>query len=278
MPSSHLRSASRLPRVAVHLGLGLGRVPADRAERRWVRRQWARQLLDMLGIALHSVPISVPPGTLVVANHVSWLDVFVLNTLFDCSFVAKAEIAGWPFFGALLRAHDTLYVDRRPGRHLLAVNARIAERLGRGDIVVFFPEGTTTDGSVLLPFRSALFQSAINGGHPVQPFALEYTVNGERCGAAAFVNDQTLLQSLACVARLGGLTVRVEAGKRIDARGLGRKSVAALAREEVYRRLCAGSSHAARPVQGGMRSAWACSGASGPGDTRWPGWRITTRA
>lgn len=224
---------SRLLRTGAHLGCALATRPEGRGERRAYRRRWARGLLDRLGIALDSAPVRIGPGTLVVANHVSWLDILVLSTLVDCSFVAKAETSRWPLLGPLLRAHDTLFVVRRPGRHLRGLNARIRERLDEGGVVVVFPEATTSDGSGVLPFKTALFQPAIDGGHRVQPLALHYLRGSRRCAEAAFVGDQGLLGSLFRIAAVPGLSVRVEWSLPFPARGLDRREAARTARSAV---------------------------------------------
>ncbi len=130
-----------------------------------------------LEVVVSGVP-QAPAPTLFVGNHVSYLDIPVLASLLESSFVAKAEIAGWPFFGWLARLQRSVFIERRSrhaGRHRDSISARLNE----GDNLVLFPEGTSNDGIRVLPFKSALFSVAENrvNGQPltVQPFSIAYT-------------------------------------------------------------------------------------------------------
>ncbi len=221
------------------------------------RQRWSREFLTILGIHLEAGNHPVPPGTLLVANHVSWLDVLVLSALCPADFVAKAEIRRWPLLGRLAARKGALFVDRRVGRHLLRLNAEIGERLAGGRVVAFFPEGTTSDGAGLLPFRPALFEPAVRGAHPVQPFALTYRdASGRRCAQAAFIGEQTLWASLLAIASLPELVAVVVVAPPLRAAGLARNEVARRARTAVQNGLAAGSlaglarSHCARSSSG----------------------------
>jgi len=231
--------ALRLLRVGLHLAAGCALsewlYPLLRPQARAaVRRAWARDLLDMLGVRLEAAALRIAPGSLVVANHVSWLDAVALGALLPAAIVAKAETRRWPLIGAMLERNDTLFVERRPCRDLLRVNAEIAARLARGESVAVFPEGTTTDGAQLLPFRTALFQPAVAGGHPVQALALAYRDGaGRRCVEAAFIGDMTLWQSLRAIAALPVLTLDVRCCGTIPTRGLRRRDAAQAARTAV---------------------------------------------
>lgn len=228
--------ALRLLRVGLHLAAGctvsawlypLLPVPA-----RWaVRRAWARALLAMLGVQLEAADLRVAPGSLVVANHVSWLDAVALHALLPAAIVAKAESRRWPLLGRMLQRNDTLFVQRRACRDLLRVNADIASRLARGESVAVFPEGTTSDGAQLLPFRPALFQPAVAGGHPVRAFALAYLdAAGRRCVEAAYLGDMNLWQSLWIIAALPTLRLEIRCCGAIPTRGQPRREAARAAR------------------------------------------------
>jgi 1-acyl-sn-glycerol-3-phosphate acyltransferase len=130
-----------------------------------------------LEVVLGGVP-QAPAPTLFIGNHVSYLDIPVLASLFQTSFVAKAEIARWPFFGWLAKLQRTVFIERRPqqaSRHRDSIAARLRE----GDNLVLFPEGTSNDGVRVLAFKSALFSVAENrvDDQPlrVQPFSIAYT-------------------------------------------------------------------------------------------------------
>jgi 1-acyl-sn-glycerol-3-phosphate acyltransferase len=120
----------------------------------------------------------VDPPALYVCNHASYLDIVVLSTLLDASFVAKSEVAGWPLFGLLAKLVNTIFVDRRPSRSGAHRN-EMRERLEAGRSLILFPEGTSSDGNRVLPFNSTFFaivEEPIRGKPiPVQPISLAYT-------------------------------------------------------------------------------------------------------
>jgi len=209
--------ALRLLGVALHLAWGYA---ACRllyplicpTARRALRRAWARGVFGILGVRLDAALIDVPPGSLVVSNHVSWLDAVAMHALLPASVVAKADTLGWPLLGTMLARNETIFVERRATRRLLAVNADIAARLARGERVVVFPEGTTTDGATLLAFRPALFQPAVEGGHTVHALALRYRDrDGGRSRAAAYIDQMSLWQSLCRIAGSNGIVLEVHA-------------------------------------------------------------------
>jgi len=141
---------------------------------------------------------SLEPGpVLVVANHVSWLDVHVLNALGCARFVAKSEVREWPIVGSIAAAFGTLFIVRGNFRDAARVKDAIAGALRRGERVVVFPEGTTTDGTRVGRFYPALLQAAIDAHAPVQPVAIRYVgPDGEADPAAAFVDDMSFAESL----------------------------------------------------------------------------------
>jgi len=125
-------------------------------------------------------PVETSP-VLFVGNHTSYLDIMVLGTLIDGSFIAKAEVGTWPVFGMLARLQRTVFIERRV-RHTANQRDEISARLAAGDRLILFPEGTSNDGTRILPFKSALFAVAEREeGEPpltVQPFSLSYTALG----------------------------------------------------------------------------------------------------
>jgi 1-acyl-sn-glycerol-3-phosphate acyltransferase len=139
-----------------------------------------RMLARLFGLKIRIVGVPVRgEGVLIVANHTSWLDIVIFSALQPLSFVAKAEIAGWPLFGTLARLQRTVFVER--ARRAATGQARdaIRDRLMKGDCLVLFPEGTSNDGNTLLPFKSALLGAAeatLADGHhvKVQPVSAAY--------------------------------------------------------------------------------------------------------
>jgi len=169
----------------------------------WQRRilkMWSRQLLDILNIGIQidgQQPGHGEGGCLMVANHVSWLDMFVLNATQPTRFIAKSEVRGWPVVGWLSRRSGTIFIERAMRQDATSVNLRISALLKQGDCVGLFPEGTTTDGKQVGHFHSALIQPAIDAGVMLCPIALRYqNEEGELSSTAAFTGDTTLVQSI----------------------------------------------------------------------------------
>lgn len=134
---------------------------------------------QLIGIDVRRTGVSpIDPPALYVCNHASYLDIVVLSTLLDASFVAKSEVAGWPLFGLLAKLVNTIFVERRPSRSGAHRN-EMRERLEAGRSLILFPEGTSSDGNRVLPFNSTFFaivEEPINGKPiPVQPITLAYT-------------------------------------------------------------------------------------------------------
>jgi 1-acyl-sn-glycerol-3-phosphate acyltransferase len=170
-------------------------------------------------------------GALVVDNHVSWLDIVVVNAVRPMRSVAKAEIASWPLVGALASHAGTVYLDRERLRALPDTVAELAGALRGGSLVNACPEGTTWCGLGLGRFRPALFQAAIDGGVPVRPIALRYRlVGGQPTTWPAFIGDETLIDSVRRTARLRGLVIDVHVLPEIaPGRAADRHELAAMA-------------------------------------------------
>lgn len=162
-------------------------------------RRWSRQLLQMLGVdaRVHwRHDEGLPGNLLIVANHVSWLDIFVLNALQPARFIAKDDLRRLPVVGRLIANAGTLFIDRGRRRDTHAVNRHTVAALARGDVVAVFPEGTTSDGTGLLHFHSSLLQPIVDAEGHVQPVAIRYrTATDEHCDAPAYVGEVTLLES-----------------------------------------------------------------------------------
>jgi len=265
-PAHGLMRALRLARVGLHLAAGC-MVSAwlypllNARARQTVRRAWAAGLLRMLGARLDVGAARVTPGSLVVANHVSWLDAVALHAALPVTIVAKADARRWPLLGRLLERNDTLFVERRASRDLLRVNREIAARLARGESVAAFPEGTTTEGARVLPFRPALFQPAVAGGHPLHALALVYRDGtGQRCAESAYIDNMSLWQSLWRIAALPQLSIELRCCGAHASAGLRRREAAALARAEVQRGTCASGALPARQEQSGFEGSGSPAG------------------
>ena len=157
--------------------------------------------------------------TLYACNHVSYLDIMILGSLIEGSFVAKSEVARWPLFGWLARLQRSVFIERR-GRKVARHRDELNQRLESGDDLILFPEGTSGDGNQVLPFKSALFSVAERRPHDrpllVQPVSIAYTrLDGVPMGRYlrplfAWYGDMELGSHLWQVAGLGWATVVVE--------------------------------------------------------------------
>jgi 1-acyl-sn-glycerol-3-phosphate acyltransferase len=137
----------------------------------------ARGVLTSLGIE-NRVEGRPPSSGLVVSNHLSYLDVLILSAAMPCFFVAKMEIGGWPFFGKAARTGGTIFLDRSSHASSMSVAEQMSERLKLQIPVLLFPEGTSTDGSQVLPFHPRLIDPATSAGVPITAAAVRYTIEG----------------------------------------------------------------------------------------------------
>ena len=211
-----VRAAWRLSRCVVHglhgLAIVLWRFPRLEASERHARiRWWSVKMLRVMGIGMQVEGTSHPGGTLLAANHISWLDITALHAVLPhARFVSKADVKAWPLLSRLADAASTLYLERERKRDALRVVHAVAGALTAGETVAVFPEGTTSDGRSLLPFHANLLQAAIATATPVQPVALRFSDTAQRISAAVeFVGATTLLESLWRVASGEGLIAHV---------------------------------------------------------------------
>jgi len=214
----------RAVRRAVALGLALGlcivtywmarlRGPLT-LERRALWLQLAsRMVLRSLGIH-YQVEGTPPRSGVVVSNHLSYLDILILSAAMPCFFVAKAEIGRWPFFGKAARAGGTLFLNRSSMASAEKVAAMIAERLALPVPVLFFPEGTSTDGSAVLRFHTRLFEPAVQAGAPVTTATLRYVLtDGSDERDLCWFGDDPFLPHLWKALACGGFTAEVRFGE-----------------------------------------------------------------
>ncbi len=202
-------------------------------------------------VIVRGTPPSTGHPTLVLANHVSWLDIPVMASLLPLSFIAKHEIASWPVFGFCARLQRCIFLDRSRKSATAEVNAEVAERLAGGDAIVLFPEGTTGDGNRLLPFRSSLVGAAraalAESAHEeirLQPMAVAYTrrnglpVTRREMPDIAWYGDMELPPHFLAYAKGGPLDVVVSWGEPIPfGRETDRKRATFQAEAEVRRAL-----------------------------------------
>jgi 1-acyl-sn-glycerol-3-phosphate acyltransferase len=199
-----LRAAWRLLLALAHALGGLTtillRFPSLGELEREARVQaWSVRMLALLNVRLEvrGAPPERGP-VLLVANHISWLDILVMHAARYCRFVSKADIKRWPLIGALATGGGTIYIERESRRDALRVVHAMAAGLQQGEVVAVFPEGTTGDGIDLLPFHANLIQAAIAAGAPAQPVALGFldARTRARSDSPSYVGDETLLGSV----------------------------------------------------------------------------------
>ncbi len=253
-----VRAIFRLARTALHLANGMLTVALvypfiTQGARRALKQRWSRQLLSVLGVRLnitagipqivgagdtpHSKdswsaadgPGNTHPTGLLVANHISFLDIFVINAWAPAAFVSKDDVRGWPLIGWLSQRTDTIFMQRGSRRAAQATRDQLVSQLRAGQLVAVFPEGTTSDGHGVQAFHSALFQSAIDASAPVIPLALRYfdAHSHQPSHAADYVGDMTLVSCLWSIASSGGLIVQLSPLPTIATAGVDRRHLAA---------------------------------------------------
>jgi 1-acyl-sn-glycerol-3-phosphate acyltransferase len=239
-----LRALWRLFRVLLHivqaiLRCGLLFPFLDGPARLQQVQRWCVGLLHCLGITVHTTGIVRSGPVLVVANHISWLDIMAIIAAHPVRFVSKSDVKHWPVLGWIVACGGTLFIEREKKRDALRVVHHIAEALKAGDALAIFPEGTTADGHALLPFHANLLQAAIATETPVQPIALRYSdATSPISAAVAYVGDTTLLQSLWMVASASKLSVSVQVLPPEGTRHLDRRALTEKVRGEIEQALC----------------------------------------
>jgi len=175
---------------------------------------WSRQLLKILKIkvVIHGDQtfINSQQGYLVVSNHISWLDIHVINTMKPVVFVAKADVANWPIFGWIAKMIGTIFVKREKLSDLKRVIKDIKLKLQTQQPVCIFPEGTSSDGRQLLEFRSNLFEAVAHSEIKIMPIALSYQVNQKYSDRTAFIGDMGLIDSLKLIMQSNQIVAHIE--------------------------------------------------------------------
>lgn len=232
----------RVARLALHILQGvmtaafiLPALDSGMRERRIL--QWSQRLLAILAIrvTVHGErPAANLRPSMFVANHVSWIDIWALKQLHPMHFIAKAEIRDWPVIGWLAHQVGTLFIERTR-RHDTGRMVKLAQQaLRKGECLCFFPEGTTTDGSQLLPFKPGLLQAAIIAGGDVIPLAIRYPhANGGINTAVAYHGEITMLQSFLTVLKQRETLVELHFAAPIPAAGMERRQLADQARRAI---------------------------------------------
>ena len=235
-----LRAPWRLAAAVLHGLYGVGLVlwvfpRLDAAGRHRRIRGWAATMLRRLGVELRVAGDFRAGAKLVVANHVSWLDIMAIHAVCpEARFVSKADVRNWPLANRLVDAGGTIYLERERKRDAMRVMHQIAEALAAGQTVAAFPEGTTGDGRELLPFHANLLQSAVATSTPVQPVALRYAdARGPFSRDVVWGHDESLAANLWKVAGADRLVLHVRVLPAEGSAHADRRALAARLREQI---------------------------------------------
>ena len=233
------RIAAHFVRAAGVAGLGYPLMPP--ARRRLALQRWSATLLRRLAarLTVHGEPPREQDAPfMLVANHVSWLDIFAINAAVPTRFVAKSEVRRWPLIGWLCVKADTLFIERARRRDLARLDDMISnalrEQTAASASVGVFLEGTTTDGSEVLPFHSSLLRPAQAADVPIYPVAIQYLRDdGSICTEAAYDGDKSALDTLRLMLTQQEIHVHVHFLPPLAATGVHRKALAKQAREGI---------------------------------------------
>jgi 1-acyl-sn-glycerol-3-phosphate acyltransferase len=239
---SHARRIWRLSRLALHLGYGMAiaalvlpRVQGARRER--LISGWSAHVLRILNVRMvvtGMLPTVDARAVLFVANHVSWLDIWAMNTVRGVRFIAKSEMREWPVIGWFSKKAGVLFIERARRHDTSRVSAAAVEVLRGGECLCVFPEGTTSDGTHLYPFKSSLLQSAVDAAAPVWPVAVRYLrEDGSPNTAVAYAGDTTMAQSMHAILGQREIVLHLTFAPPILPHGLDRRDLAHSAQQAI---------------------------------------------
>jgi 1-acyl-sn-glycerol-3-phosphate acyltransferase len=239
MPRPTPVTALRLGLIGLHLLSGAAQLAllypfAGPAARNRLKRRWSRQLLARLGVRVEfrsdgeaCTGLPLPVSGLLVSNHVSFIDIFVINAVLPATFVSKDDVAHWPLIGWLCRGAGTLFMARGSRRAAHLAQQQMLAALAGGQRMAIFPEGTSSDGRQVLAFHAALFQAAIEAGQPVHALALRYLDrHGEHSTAPAYIDDIGMLDCLIATLSAGGLRAELTLVGTLPTVGSDRRTLA----------------------------------------------------
>jgi 1-acyl-sn-glycerol-3-phosphate acyltransferase len=239
--------ALRLARMALHIAQGLAtliflfpRVSPTRRQR--LIRSWDGKVLKIFAMRMQ---VDAPPGfdlahtkRLYVGNHISWIDVYALQSITGARFVAKSELAAWPVLGTLIAKSGTIFIERAKRADTRRIVKTVQQHLTDGDIIAVFPEGSTTDGRDVHKFHGNLLQSAIDADAEIVPFCLRYTdAKGHFTTAAAYVGEMSLWESLKLMLREKKMHCELTLFAPLEVAGRDRRQLAHAAESLVRQRL-----------------------------------------
>lgn len=192
----------------------------SRRHRHLLIKNWSRILLKIFNVQVRVVGgdafLKEDKNYLMVSNHISWLDIYVIHSIQPVIFVAKSDVARWPVFGWLAARIGTVFIQREKLSDIKRVLTTMKNLLQGDEHVCIFPEGTSSDGQQILPYRSNLFQAAIDANKEVQPLLIRYIKEGRYCDAPAFIGDMGLIGSIGRIISSRGFEVVVHVMPTIE--------------------------------------------------------------
>lgn len=211
------------------------------AHRRMVSQQrWSREFLQILGVGIEAPTKLITPGSLLVSNHISWVDILVFAVCYPIYFVSKDDVSRWPLIGYLVKHSGAVFIQRRIPSQARFASAEITKRLEAGDNIMLFPEGTTTTGKEVLPFYSPLFQPAVHAKRKVYPISLDYVnLDGSFSSAPAYPMEVNLFETIWNLVSQKGTIAKIHVADALQpSPEANRKFLAAKSREAIIRNRC----------------------------------------
>lgn len=208
--SSRLTRYFRISRLILHTMLGIAVAAlafplSSKLFKLRLIKWWCQHLLGILNIRLVSHGHLPPPyqtasNIMFVANHISWIDIHALNSIIPTRFIAKSDIQNWPVFGYLAKKSNVLFISRERRQDAARIVHATNRSLLDGDTLCLFPEGTTTDGTEIKPFKSSIVQGAIHANAMIWPIAFRYPrIDGSINTEIAYAGETTLIESIQLV-------------------------------------------------------------------------------
>ncbi len=233
----------RVLRLIVHLFAGLATCAfifpfVNHAKQQIHIQRWSAKLVAICRIEIAMYDVASVSHALIVANHISWLDIFVINALQPCRFVAKSDIRNWPLIGWLCAKTGTIFISRGKARDVRKIYQELVKSIQQGERVAFFPEGTTAEQGTILPFHANLFEAAVDAAVPIQPYALRYVNSqGQLHEAINFTGDITFVGSILAIFKAGPMRAELMQLPLIDTEGVHRRDLANQTRVAIGARL-----------------------------------------
>ncbi|GEM_PF-65142 len=235
----------RAVRLVLHLiyGAALATVYPylSRGLQKRIMRQWSIDLLNVLNVRVSvagDIPLQTIKQGLIVANHISWLDVYVMSSVLPMRFVAKAEVRNWPFIGWLCSRAQTIFIERNKRSDTVRTNKLMVEHLLEGNAMAIFPEGTTSNGTQVKHFHASLLQPAIDAQIPIYPVGIHYHDKHNKPNFdAAYIDDMSFMESLWKILSSRDLHVRITTTQELATQAENRRLLALEAHRRVAQAL-----------------------------------------